>query len=597
MIELLANLAVMVRSSWEADRVRSLGALVTTALVPVTRPLRAIGLGMMANGVIGHDRALAIRGALVVAGLTAANRLLEWASVTIRMRLREVTVALLDQQLMALTAGIAGLEHHEVPELQDRLELLRLDRGFLVNPFMPIAWTLASVIQLVATVAVLARLHPILMLLPLAGVPSLLISIHVEQRREQLRLDLAEPMRTLLHLMEVSSKTESAKEVRVFDLGDELRHRHRRIFIATERRQVANNVRSGILSSLGWAIFGAGYMAAVAFVVSRITSGHAAVGAVVIALSMGAQLTSQLSDLVQNATWFSRTANAIGRFRWLRAYAAESATKLAPVVRAVAPVRIEREIAFRGMDFAYPGMARPVLAGVDLVIPAGTTLAIVGENGAGKTTLVKLLFRFYEPTAGSITIDGVDLRDIDIDEWRSVVSAGFQDFAHLQFVAQHSVGVGSLSRLDDQTAVVDALARAAAADVVHALPDGLATQLGREFGEGVELSIGQWQKLALGRSMMRPDPLLLVLDEPTASLDAHTEHALFERFAHAAASAAARNGAITILISHRFSTVRMADLIVVVADGKVAEVGDHDELMGREGLYAELFAMQAKNYD
>jgi ATP-binding cassette subfamily B protein len=237
-----------------------------------------------------------------------------------------------------------------------------------------------------------------------------------------------------------------------------------------------------------------------------------------------------------------------------------------------------------------------VLDGVDLVLVPGTTVAIVGENGAGKTTLVKLLARLYEPTSGRILVDGIDLRRFDVDTWRARVSAGFQDFGRFQFVARESVGIGDLPAAGSEARVLEALERAAARDLPGDLPAGLGTQLGREFEGGVDLSIGQWQKVALGRAMMRRQPLLLILDEPTASLDAPTEHALFERFTEAAKDAAERSGAITILVSHRFSTVRMADLIVVFSEGRINEAGSHDELMRRGGTYAELYELQAAGY-
>jgi ATP-binding cassette subfamily B protein len=222
--------------------------------------------------------------------------------------------------------------------------------------------------------------------------------------------------------------------------------------------------------------------------------------------------------------------------------------------------------------------AGSLLADVHLHVPAGSTLAIVGENGAGKTTLAKLLLRFYEPTEGAIRLDGVDIRRFPVDGWRDRLSAGFQDFAQLRFLARESVGVGSLPRIEDRVTVAAALDRGAAGDLPAKLPAGLETQLGREFEGGVDLSTGQCQKVALARAMMRDDQLVLILDEPTASLDAATEHALFERFAEQARSAAARSGTVTLLVSHRFSTVRMADMIVVVDGGRVMECGSHHDL-------------------
>jgi ATP-binding cassette, subfamily B, bacterial len=221
-------------------------------------------------------------------------------------------------------------------------------------------------------------------------------------------------------------------------------------------------------------------------------------------------------------------------------------------------------------------------------------VALVGDNGAGKSTLVKLLCCFYRPDAGSIRVDGVDFKRFYVQAWRARLSAGFQDFCKFEFLARESVGVGDLSRLDSETAVRQAIVRGGAEDVVTALPQGLETQLGKNWG-GVELSVGQWQKLALARASMRPAPLLLILDEPTAAIDAPTEYALFERF-RAAARRGEMEGAITLVVSHRFSTVRMADLIVVLDGGRIRETGSHDELMRHNGLYAELYRLQAKAY-
>jgi ATP-binding cassette subfamily B protein len=247
------------------------------------------------------------------------------------------------------------------------------------------------------------------------------------------------------------------------------------------------------------------------------------------------------------------------------------------------------------VSFAYPGTDRFVLGDVDLRLPAGSTVAIVGENGAGKTTLVKLLCRLYEPTNGRILVDGIPLAEIDVDAWRSRVSAAFQDFARFELVARRAVGVGDLPHLDDEAGVRAALAGAGATDLLTGLPGGGDTQLGARWDGGIDLSTGQWQKLALGRALMRPTPLVLFFDEPTASLDATTEHALFQRYA-AESRRRARDGTVTVLVSHRFSTVRSADLILVVGDRGVSEWGSHDELMERAGVYAELYSLQARSY-
>jgi ATP-binding cassette subfamily B protein len=284
------------------------------------------------------------------------------------------------------------------------------------------------------------------------------------------------------------------------------------------------------------------------------------------------------------------------RLCWLEDYAAaqESAGTRA------APATLGTGIRLEGVSFAYPGTDRRVLEDVTVALPAGAVVALVGENGAGKSTLVKLLCKLYEPTAGRIVVgavgavgaDDVPLADVRADAWRARLSGAFQDFFRFELPARQSIGVGDVARMGDDGAVRAAVARAGAEDVVARLPQGLDTQLGATWPGGVEVSFGQWQKLALARAFLRERPLLLVLDEPTAALDAETEHALFERYA-----AAARGGAgLTVLVSHRFSTVRMADLIVVLDGARVAEVGSHEALLARGGTYAELYGIQARAY-
>jgi ATP-binding cassette subfamily B protein len=250
---------------------------------------------------------------------------------------------------------------------------------------------------------------------------------------------------------------------------------------------------------------------------------------------------------------------------------------------------------FDDVSFHYPGTDREVLSDVTLEVPLGSTLALVGDNGAGKTTIVKLLAGFYRPSAGTISVGGVDLSNVDVRAWRSSLSACLQDFSRFEFRARETVGVGSLPDLDDEARIVGAVGAAGANDVVAHLEHGLETQLGTAWDGGAELSTGQWQKLALGRAMMRERPRLLLLDEPTAALDAAAEAALFERYA-AASAFAAETGSITIIVSHRMSTVRMADLIAVVEGGRLREFGTHAQLIAAAGAYRELYQTQASAY-
>jgi ATP-binding cassette subfamily B protein len=596
MREVLANTATMVRLSWHADRWRSIGALLAVILLPLTGSMRAVGVAVAADGVVTGRSDRAVAGVAVIAALTGLSHVLEWASLVLRMRLRENTVLYLDQRVMTLVGSLPGLGAHERPDYADHLELLARHRASLVNPFMPIPWTMAALVQLVATVVILGRLHPVLWALPLAAIPSLLWSIRVERRWRGLWEGNAERYRVLASLFELGTTPRAAKEVRLFGLAGELVRRHRETWEVMEKERRAVSVAAAVYKGLGWAVFAAAYMAAVVLVVRRTVAGDLTVGDVVLVLGLGGQVNGQVSELVYLTSWWSRTMEAVRQYRWLVDRSEEAAAAEAAVERVAVPARLTSGITFAGVDFAYPATETPVLTGVDLHLPAGTVVAVVGENGAGKTTLVKLLLRFYDPSAGRITVDGTDLRCFGAAAWRARASASFQDFARLQLVCRRAVGVGLLSRVDDEPAVVGALGRGGGADLPGGLPRGLDTQLGPEFDDGVDLSTGQWQKVALSRAMMREDPLLLVLDEPTAGLDAATEHALFERFAGEARRAAAETGAITVLVSHRFSTVRMADLILVVAGGRVTEVGTHRELVALDGHYAELYRLQARSY-
>jgi ATP-binding cassette, subfamily B, bacterial len=313
---------------------------------------------------------------------------------------------------------------------------------------------------------------------------------------------------------------------------------------------------------------------------------------VVLVLAAGSRLSAYIAATVGEIGFLRGIwMDGSRRLAWLEDYAAALvADHDVPV-----PTRLEEGIHFEHVSFVYPGTTRTVLDDVDLFLPAGAVVAVVGENGAGKTTLVKLLSGFYAPTAGRILVDGADLSRMAPDEWRDRLAGAYQDFFRFELLARQSVGVGDVPRVDDEPAVGVAVGRAGAEDVVAKLASGLDTQLGVTWPDGVEVSFGQWQKLALARGFMRDEPLLLVLDEPTAALDAETEHALFERYA-AGARRDAADGRLTILVSHRFSTVRMADLIVVLDGARVAEVGTHDELMARGGPYADLYGIQAAAY-
>jgi ATP-binding cassette, subfamily B, bacterial len=314
-------------------------------------------------------------------------------------------------------------------------------------------------------------------------------------------------------------------------------------------------------------------------------------------LTLALMLIGRLQGTSNNLMWsmrnLSRLVRTSGRYVWLLDY--DEAVRRAHPGCAVAPVALHRGVRLEHLSYRYPDAIAPALSDLDLEIPAGTVVALVGENGSGKSTLVKLLTGMYRPTSGRVLVDGVDLAHMDLAAWRERCAGAFQDYARLELSVLETVGAGDLPYIHDPARVGDALRAAASEEVVTSLPHGLDTQLGPTWPGGVDLSGGQWQRLAIARGAMRPAPLLLVLDEPTAALDATTEHALFEGYA-TAAHAAGRRGAITLLVTHRFSTVSAADVVVVMNKGRIVETGSHRQLMRAKGHYAELYELQARGY-
>jgi ATP-binding cassette subfamily B protein len=571
---------------------RVVATTVTTIVAQAAQPAIAFGLKVVTDDAVKGDVGGATRAGVLLALLLGFWSLCGWASFTLRMGFRERCGLILDAEVARLTAGAHGLEHHERPDYLDKLALVRQEQQRLAAVPDSVVINLAVLTRFVLTVLLLGRVHPALLLLVVAATPSIGIGALTERYTQQLQEVLTPVYRLETYFNVVTRQAEAGKELRVFGLGPEFLRRFDEVedlFASTYNRL---EVRLSTVTAAGWLLFGAGFIAALVLVAHQAVSGAATAGDVVLALTLASQVNGQVAGLVQLARWIVGCAKTAGRYQWLAGYATEQSRLGHPEVPVAVPAAIRDGITFDHVSFRYPETDVDVLTDVTLRLPAGTTVAIVGDNGAGKTTLVKLLCRFYDPTAGSITVDGVDVRDIDIDEWRRSLAGGFQDYAKFEFVASEVVGIGDLPRVDDVAAVVAALERAHADEIAATLADGLNTQLGRSFEGGAELSGGQWQKLALGRAMMLDRPQLLVLDEPTAALDAQTEHALFEQYA----AAATRTAGITVFVSHRFSTVRMADLIVVVEGGRVTEVGAHAELMTRRGTYAELYELQARAY-
>lgn len=592
----LRSLALLVSTGWRADRARTVGTVVLQVVgeVSVLGGIYATKLAVDAIAAGRTDRALAAAFGMALA--VCAGFLASTAATTTVLGLRERTALAFEARLLALLAGLPGIEHYERPDLLDRTEQLRHDK-FALGALVSAAFgNLGTLLQLVGTAVLLGGLSPWLLALPLVGAVPVYGSIRSDRILSRLEDEGAERYRLTMGLRSVAVDAGAAAEVRLHGLAPTLLERHRRAHRELVAERQAAALRTGAWTVGGDLVLALAQLGAVVLVVTQALAGRASTGDVVLAIALAGRLRGQLAAMVGGFNWLLGCLRAVSRLAWLIDQAEQSKSAADRSAPAPVPDRLVEGIRFEGVGFTYPGTDAPVLTGVDLHLAAGSTVAVVGENGAGKTTLVKLLCRFYEPTTGRITVERTDLADIPVEAWRGCLSGAFQDHARFELAARQTVGVGDLAFVDHEPTVVAALERAGAGSLLDTLPRGLDTQLGVRFDDGVELSGGQWQQLAVGRAMMRHEPLVLVLDEPTAALDAATEHALFERYAAAARTSADRTGAITVLVSHRFSTVRTADRIVVVADGRVVEEGTHEELLAASGLYAELYGLQARGY-
>jgi ATP-binding cassette subfamily B protein len=595
----------------------------------VTTVLYPVGLALVINSALAHRAGGVAAGVAAVAGLYTISWALAMFAGTAGAELSDRTTFYLTARIAEQLNAVSGVDHLERPAYLTELNLLQQNLRLLGNGPRQILLVVQVLVRTVALVVILAVIYPPLAVLPLAAafpVAGERLSVFLRQRSDE---RLAADRRLANDLFELATSAGPAKELRVFGVTGPLRDRHRELAGRVNSGTARAALLGGVCGAVGWLLFAGAFVAGIAAVAVRAADGTATVGEVVLAVTLVQRAQLQVGQAAAAIGQLLTTARTARRLRWLEDYAAADGARqtAAPPARSLSPasarspspppaqpgrspslpsaqpgrslspppVTLSRGITLQEVSFGYPPDGSTVLDRVDIHLPAGAAVALVGENGAGKTTLVKLLTGMYRPTAGQVLLDGVPLTDIDLAAWRERTAATFQDFVRFELLAGEAVGVGDLPRIDLAPALSEALRRADATAVAAELPDGLDTRLGRSFTGGQELSGGQWQRLALARGMMRDLPLLLILDEPTASLDAITEAALFERYL-AARALAKGSGAITLLVSHRFSTVRMADLIIVLDQGRIAASGDHAALIRAGGLYAELYELQARAY-
>ncbi|RJL06085.1 ABC transporter ATP-binding protein [Paracoccus aestuarii] len=519
-------------------------------------------------------------------GLAVAQDVLGRLVAYVDALLQEKLVIDISIRLMDHAAGL-DLASFEDASFQDRLDRARrqtMGRIPLVNQVMQ---QLQDVVTVASFAAGLILYNPwLVVLLAVALIPSLLGEMHFNARSYALNHARAADRRERDYLRMIAATSETAKEVKIFGLSPWLRDRYltlaRRFYVenrAIQRRQLSV---MAVLTALGTLA----YYAAFLWIIARTLTGTLTLGDLTFLSGSFLRLRGLLEGLL--SSFSSMAGQAMYLDDLFDFFTAVPAIASKPDAIPV-PVPIRQGFRFEDVGFRYPGREAWAVRHMTLDLHAGETVALVGENGAGKTTIVKLLARLYDPDEGRITLDGRDLRDYDLEELRAAIGVIFQDFVRYAVTAAENIAIGRIDEREDRPRITASAERALADQVIAKLPLGYDQMVGKRFARGLDLSGGEWQKLAIARAYMR-DAQLLVLDEPTAALDARAEYEVFQRFRDLT------QGRIALLISHRFSSVRMADRIIVLEGGRVQDQGTHQELLSRPGRYRELFELQAQGY-
>lgn len=602
-VSALANLKPFLRMVWEIHPGIAIGTLVLR-LVRALLPIATLYLGkLIIDEVVRLGRLEQTPGDLagwLASGLVRPLLLLLLAELGVAVlsdlcgRLVSLLESLLAERF-SNTATIRLMEHaatldledFEDSEVQDQLERARRQaagRSGLLGQLFGQAQDVVTVVAFALGLAIYAPW--LIALLAVAVIPAFLGESHFNAQGYELAWRRTPARRELDYLRNTGASVETAKEVKIFRLEPFLIRRYRQLaeelYAANRALAVRRAGWGGLFAALGTV----GYYGAYGFIAWRTLAGELTVGDLTFLSGSFRRLRNLLEGLLIG---FSQVAGQALYLDDLFSFFEIRAEIASPPDPLPVPDPIREGFRFENVGFRYPGAERWAVRHLTFELRAGEVLALVGENGAGKTTLAKLLARLYDPDEGRILLDGQDLRAYDLGALRARIGVIFQDFVHYHLTAAENIAVGRIEALDDRARIVDAAERSLAADVIERLPGGYDQVIGRRFRTGVELSGGEWQKIAIARAYMR-DADVLILDEPTAALDARSEFEVFQRFAELS------RGKIALLISHRFSTVRRADRILVLVGGQIEQAGTHEELMGQQGRYAELFDLQAAGF-
>jgi ATP-binding cassette subfamily B protein len=591
-LKALKNIPPVLRFVWESgplvvglgNGLRVVSALVPLGILAVTR--------LIIDAVVSHRSAhhplrpdfwwlVAVEFALASLGTILGRGISYCDTLLADKYTRHISVRVMEH------ASRLDLSSYEDPNFYDKLERARVqatDRLLMIQMMGLLLQQLITTVTLAASILFFSPW--LLLVLIVCVVPAFVGESHFAFMGYSLAFSQTPVRRQLDYLRVLGASKESAKELKLFGLNSFLTQRFRELSDGIYGQNVSLARRrlwaGGLLSLLSTA----GYYGSYAFVIYQTVTGQLSVGTLTF---LAGAIAGTSSNIQMVFSTFSGIADqALFLTDLLEFFAVKPVVHSKPNALP-APRPIQQGFEFRNVSFVYPGTSKLVLSDLSFRLRPGERVALVGENGEGKTTIVKLMTRLYDPSSGSILLDGVDLRDYSLEDLHSQIAVIFQDFMRYDMTAAENIGVGQIEQRDNSFKIVAAARKSLADSVIHKLPGRYRQMLGRRFENGVDLSGGEWQKLALARAYLR-DAQLLILDEPTASLDARSEHDVFRRFAELT------SGKMALLISHRFSTVRMADRILVLEKGSIAEEGDHDQLIALAGRYSEMFELQAANY-
>lgn len=583
------RLALMLRIFGMCFRTRP-GATTVVVVIMLVDAVAATVLALVQGSLIdqapqGFDAdvlGVVVIGSLFVALTVIAHRVAE----TLQRDIAEAVELVLIDDLLTWTTRPATVEHLQDAVFLDRLSVVVRRTQGLAHAVWAGALMLSSVVSVAVSLTVLGRIHPLLVGLAVLSIPPILLAGRagnlyiqaVDKNAELLRLDE--------QLTAVATGAGSLREILVAGSAAHLDARARALWDEMAAHELRARGQAVVLTSLGWLIYGTGAAGAVWWTITLTRTGAATVGDVGVVAGLAVFLAQQIMDVLSFRVQVADAGRVTDHYAWIRDRTAAMAGAAAPLTR------IDDALTLEQVSYTYPGRERASLDGVSVVVPAGTVLGVVGVNGAGKTTIAKLLTGLLGPTSGRLLVDG---QPVAPGALTGATAGTFQDYAALELRAWEAVGVADLERAHDRAELEEAARAGGAAPVVARMAEGWETQLGAAF-DGAQLSQGQWQRLALARGLFKQHPAILVLDEPTAALDPQSEHDLFAAFAVRARALAAHNGAITVLVSHRFSTVTMTDLVLVLDDGRLVEQGSHDALLAAGGTYSRLYEAQARGY-